>query len=144
MAIAVLVSVVTSMVAVATLMMLMDTYTQALVAVMVACSWTVIQTYSYMVLNCHMVEGVVVAVVPASRSTVLKNARLQSGSWCVRPAAEAVGVALRNTQEAENPQARLGVMAVGEWVTLGQTAHMRSQSDSWCVRPVAEVVGVAR
>ena len=135
MAIAVLVSVVTSMVAVATLMMLMDTYTQALVAVMVACSWTVSQTYSYMVLNCHMVEGVVVAVVPASRSTVVR---------CVRPAAEAGGVALRNTQEAEDPQARLGVMAVGEWVTLGQTAHMRSQSDSWCVRPAAEVVGVAR
>ena len=97
---------------------------------------------SYIVLNCHMVEVVVVAVVPASRSTVLKNMRSQS--WCVRPAAEAVGVALRNTQEAENPQARLGVMAVGEWVTLGQTAHMRSQSDSWCVRPAAEVVGVAR
>ena len=70
---------------------------------------------SYMVLNCHMVEVVVVAVVPASRSTVVR---------CVRPAAEAGGVALRNTQEAEDPQARLGVMAVGEWVTLGQTAQM--------------------
>ena len=48
---------------------------------------------SYMVLNCHMVEVVVVAVVPASRSTVLKNVRSQSDSWCVRPAAEVVGVA---------------------------------------------------
>ena len=93
-------------------------------AAMVACSATVSQPYSYIGQNCHMVEVVVGAVIPAIRSTVMKNVRSLFGSVQVYPAAEVVGVALRNTQEVENQQARSGVMAVGEWATLEQTARM--------------------
>ena len=82
----------------------------AAVAVMVAYSQS-----SYMVSTCQVVvsSSHMVAVVRSIKSSS-HMVVVSSNSWRVQPA-EVVGVASVDTQEAEHPQEKGGVMAVEEW-----------------------------